>query len=164
MAKKSKGRKAPVKKPLEVNVDVYAYREGDDVLFAHAWNLEGGQVRNKGRIKIGAGQGDVPINFVLHDNTKLGLAYLDVDDDGVEGPFWCSQYACPIKWGNGGGQIISIEKLSDTKLKVVDANKGGPRTLHYVLRFNGKAVGSGPPYEYDPDIRNGGGGVSSGGS
>jgi hypothetical protein len=51
---------------------------------------------------------------------------------------------------------------SNNLLKVVDANSGAACTLHYALRFSGDALGSGPPYVFDPDIRNGGGGVGGG--
>ena len=162
MAKKTQAKKVRAVKSRAVHVDVYAYLEDDDILFAQAWKLDGERERKKGQIKIGKGQGDVPINFLLHDRTGKNLAFLDVDPGEEEGPFWCSRTSCPSRWGSGGGQITSIEKLSNTELKVIDANKGDARTLHYALRFTGTQVGSGPPYEFDPDIRNGGGGVSSG--
>ena len=144
-----------------VQVDVYAYLEGDDILFAQAWRLDGDPGRRKGHIEIGKGQGDVPIKFHLHDRTGLKLAFLPTDVDKQEGPFWCSALDCPTSWGDGSGQISGVES-SNNLLKVVDANKGEPCTLHYALRFTGAPIGSGPPYAFDPDIRNGGGGVGGG--
>jgi hypothetical protein len=152
----------PAVKAREVLVDVYAYKEGDDVLFAQAWKLEGEQGRKNGHIKIKEGEGDVPIRFRLHDRTNLDLAFLPVGSSNQDSPFWCSAVDCPTEWGDGNGQIKSVENLPNDTLKVVDANSGDPCTLHYALRFTGKNVGSGPPYAFDPDIRNGGGGVGGG--
>lgn len=148
-------------KARDVHVDVYAYREGEDILFAQAWKLDGDKERKKGHIKIGEGQGDVPISFQLHNRTGLDLAFLPVDDGKQEGPFWCAMHDCPTAWGNGDGQIKSIEILPNDVLRVVDANSGEPCTLHYALRFREPKLAS-PTYEFDPDIRNGGGGFGSG--
>lgn len=144
-----------------VQVDVYAYREGDDILFAQAWRLDGDPGRRTGNIHIAKGEGDVPIKFHLHDRTGLNLAFLPADESQTEGPFWCSTEDCPTSWGDGDGQISGVES-SNKLLKIVDANKGEPCTLHYALRFSGDATASGPPYAFDPDIRNGGGGISGG--
>lgn len=144
-----------------IQVDVYAYLEGDDILFAQAWRLDGDPARRKGRIEVAEGEGDVPIKFHLHDRTGLGLAFLPADPSNQQGPFWCSTGDCPTAWGDGDGQISGIDS-SKNLLKIVDANSGEPRTLHYALRFSGDPIGSGPPYEFDPDIRNGGGGVGGG--
>lgn len=144
-----------------VQVDVFAYREGDDILFAQAWRMDGDPARQKGHIEIPKGQGDVPFKFHLHDRSGLNLAFLPNDEGKQEGPFWCSTMDCPTSWGDGNGQIMDISS-SNNLLKIVDANSGDPCTLHYALRFTGDELGSGPPYSFDPDIRNGGGGVGGG--
>jgi len=144
-----------------IQVDVYAYREGDDILFAQAWRAEGDSGSRKGHIVIAKGEADVPIKFHLHDRTSLNLAFLPADEGKQEGPFWCNTLDCPTSWGDGDGQISGVDS-SKKLLKVVDANTGEPRTLHYALRFTGDAIGSGPPYEFDPEIRNGGAGVGGG--
>ena len=144
-----------------VQVDVYAYLEGEDILFAQAWRTDGDPGRRQGHIEIGKGQADVPIKFHLHDRTGLNLAFLPADEGKQEGPFWCNTLDCPTSWGDGNGQIGDVDS-SKNLLKVVDANSGEPCTLHYALRFTGDPVGSGPPYAFDPDIRNGGSGVGGG--
>ncbi len=151
---------APVK-AREVHVDVYAFEADGDVLFAQAWKREGEPKRKKGHITIDEGDGDIPIRFHLHDKTGLNLAFLPVDPAKQEGPFWCDVGDCPTAWGNGSGQISSIENLPSGMLRVVDANTGEPCTLHYALRFKAGTV-AGSIYEFDPDIRNGGGSVGGG--
>ena len=137
-------------KPL--HVDVFAYREGDDILFAHAWRREGDPKKNKGKIKIPRGEGGVPIHFHLTDRTQLHLSFLPSAHDAM----WVDTADCPTKAGNGG-QITFLSSAPNL-LKVSDANRGNACTLHFALRFTGDSVGEGPPYEYDPEIRNSGGG------
>ena len=67
---------------------------------------------------------------------------------------------CPSGPGNGDEQILFEDvDRSKKKLTIKDFNQDPPRDLHYMLRFDGERRGSHPPYEHDPVIINGGGGV-----
>lgn len=133
-----------------VIVDVYAYREGDDVLFSQAWKRDGDAKRVKGRIDVPAGQPETPIHFHLHDRTGLRLSFMSPAADAM----WVALDECPKCKGDGGQ--ITHDSVSPNQLKITDLNTGQPCTLHYALRFDGDAATDGPPYEYDPEIRNGG--------
>ncbi|HEU0310455.1 MAG TPA: hypothetical protein VFR36_04470 [Sphingomicrobium sp.] len=136
-----------------VQVDVYAYREGDDILFSHAWRRQGDPNRRKGKIVIPHGEGDVPIHFHLHDRSQLNLSFLANPADAM----WVDLNDCPT--GAGNGNQINFVHSSPNLLRVEDDNSDPPCTLHFALRFAGDPTPSGgPPYEYDPEIRNGGGG------
>jgi hypothetical protein len=133
-------------------VDVYAFRDGDDVLFTHAWKRDGDPKRNKGHIHVPKGESDVPIHFKLHDRTepKVHLAFISNAADAM----WVDLNDCPTCAGNGGQ--ITFDSSAPSLLKVTDANSGPECVLHYALRFDGDPLGDCPPYEYDPEIRNGG--------
>lgn len=133
-----------------VQVDVYAYREGDDVLFAHAWRQQGDPKREKGQIKIPRGEKDVPIHFHLHDRSRLNLAFESTASDAM----WVSKTECPTAPGSGGQ--INYDQSSPNQLKVSDSNSEAC-TLHFALRFTGDELDGKTSYEYDPEIRNGGG-------
>jgi len=135
-----------------LQVDVYAYREGDDVLFTHAWRRHGDAKRLKGQLKIPHGQGDVPVHFHLHDRTGLQLAFERAPSDAM----WVSQTECPVRAGNGGQ--ITFLNSSPNQLIVEDDNSGDECVLHFALRFTGDELAGNTTYEYDPEIRNGGGG------
>lgn len=146
-----------------VQVDVFAIRDGDDILFTHAWKRQGEPARRKGKIVIPHGEGDVPIHFHLRNKTDPRI-HLEFLADPAQA-MWVDTRDCPTGAGNGGGQIRfnshpnpSPDPSHPNQLIVTDDNSGGDLTLHYALRFTGDVVGSGPPYEYDPIIKNGGGG------
>lgn len=142
-----------VVKPLQC--DVYAYTEDGDILFTHAWRRLGDPKRKTGKIIIGAGESAVPIQYHLHDKTtpKEHLAFLNPGSAAM----WVDLNDCPTQAGDGGQ--ISFEPGSNGNiLRISDANTGSPCTLHYMLRFASGQDGAGPVYEYDPEIRNGGGG------
>jgi len=131
-------------------VDVYAYLEDEDVLFSHAWRRRGAPRRKQGRLEIPKGERDAPIHFLLHDRTKLDLTFKSPECEAI----WVDLDQCPTGAGNGGQ--ITFESVARNLLRVTDANAGGACTLHFALRFDGIPIGVGPPYEYDPEIRNGG--------
>ena len=135
-----------------LQVDVYAYREGDDVLFTHAWRRQGDSGRQKGQIKIPFGEYDVPIHFHLHDRSRLNLAFESNPSDAM----WVSDTECPTAAGNGGQ--IGFDHSSPNLLRVSDANSAAG-VLHFALRFTGNELNGSTSYEYDPEIRNGGGGI-----
>ena len=69
--------------------------------------------------------------------------------------------SCPSEPGNGDRQIdFEQVDLSKKKLTIKDYNRDSPCSLHYMLRFDGDPHGVCPPYQYDPEIRNGGGGIA----
>lgn len=134
-----------------LQVDVYAYREGDDILFSHAWRRLGDARRQKGQIRIPHGEGDVPIHFHLHDRSGLRLKFETNASDAM----WVSRTECPTEPGDGGQ--ISYRNSSPNQLQVSDSNSE-ECTLHFALRFTGDELNGATSYEYDPEIRNGGGG------
>ena len=137
--------------PLQV--DIYAFRVGDDVLFTHAWKKQGDPKSKQGKIEVPRGEPKVPIHFQLHDLTepKVNLCFYDDACDSI----WVDTADCPTEAGTGGQ--IEYGPSGGNSLKVTDLNTV-KCTLHYALRFKGATTESGPPYEYDPEIRNGGGG------
>jgi hypothetical protein len=98
------------------------------------------------------------MHFHLHDSTGLHLKFASPTTEAM----WVSLTdTCPDKAGNGG-QISYNHPWNANILMVDDANSGPPCTLYYTLRFDGDASTDPdgkqhPPYEYDPEIRNGGG-------
>lgn len=141
-----------------VVVDVFADRDGENVVFDHEWRREGDPVPKKGRIDIGFGDPPTELRFQLHDRTArpgqpgLRLSFVEPAEQAM----WVSLGNCPQQSGNGGQ--ISFDSVNPQQLRVTDANAGDECILHYALRFNGDPAANGPPYVYDPDIRNGGGG------
>jgi len=135
-----------------VQVDVYAFEADGEVFFAHSWRRVGAPKGNKGRIEVAKGEADVPIRFHLHDKTTLHLRFLEGEDE----PIWIDLNDCPTCWGDGDGQIRDVSS-TPRLLTVVDTNSGDECILHFALRFTGETSDVGPPYEYDPEIRNGGG-------
>lgn len=135
-----------------LQVDVYSYREGDDVLFSHAWRRQGDSRRQKGQINIPFGERDVPIHFHLHDRSGLKLKFESTASDAM----WVSDTECPTAAGNGGQ--INFDQSNPNLLKVSDTNSEAC-LLHFALRFTGDELNGSTSYEYDPEIRNGGGGI-----
>jgi len=134
-----------------LNVDVYAFRVGDIVLFAHAWGRGSDPKTKQGKIEVPKKESDVPIHFQLHDLTepKVKLSFYSDACDSI----WVDTAECPTEAGHGGQ--IEYGSSGGNSLKVTDLNSV-KCTLHFALRFDGDPLGDGPPYEYDPEIRNGG--------
>jgi len=132
-------------------VDVYAYHENGDVLFTHAWKHDGEPRRKKGPIKVPKDAPATPIHFKLHDKTNgLNLTFKSPKEEAM----WVDLNDCPTGKGNGGQ--IDYDSVTNSVLKVTDANAGGACVLHFALWFDGDPSDDGPPYQYDPEIRNGG--------
>ena len=147
-------------RPIIVNV--YAEKSDDGrVTFRHDWKFEGEPGTSKGTIDVPPGAPNDPptkMQFHLHDSTGLQLKFVRPTSDAM----WVSQTdTCPDQAGDGG-QISYNHPWSAKMLEVDDANSGPPCTLYYTLRFDGDPSTDPdgkkhPPYEYDPDIKNGGG-------
>ncbi len=146
----------PVKVTVTADIDPVTKK----VRFDHEWEYEGtGGPVKKGQVEVPSGDWMVPIAFHLKDDTGLHLKFYGAPADA----FYCSAgTACPPPKGDGGGQIIFPAKASSHLLKVSDANTGPPVDLKYALRFDGDANPAGnetAPYVYDPELKNGGGGI-----
>lgn len=141
-----------------VIADVTASQVGGRIQFDLTWRKEGDPNGKKGPIVIEKGAPETPIHFHLHDDTGLKLSFKPEATEAM----WVNTSGCPPQGpGNGGGQI-SFDSSSNRLLKVSDGNSGAACTLYYMLRFDGDRHvdpdgKSYPPYEYDPEIRNGGG-------
>lgn len=151
----------------KVDIDIQA-TEADDgtVHFDCHWRHAGGKpgVWKSGKIDLPNGPEAYELEFKLHDKSGRNLKFYGTGtpkkpEDAmyvqVGGP-------CPPAAGNGGGQIKFVD-VDDKELEVIDANRDPPCTLKYMLRFDGDPFtgpdGTNyPPYQFDPEIRNGGGG------
>jgi hypothetical protein len=147
-----------------VVINVYAEKsEGGPVTFRHEWKFDGDPGMSKGTINVPPGTVNAPptrMQFHLHDSTGLHLQFVNPTSDAM----WVSlTKTCPDEAGDGG-QISYNHPWNAKLLQVDDANQGPPCTLYYTLRFDGDPYTDPdgkqhPPYEYDPDIKNGGGTV-----
>lgn len=144
-----------------IHVDVTASRKGsEDVEFCHSWGIKGQPKANSGRIDVPKGQPPTDIKFTLvEDTTGLNLEFYSDPKDAM----WVDMAPnCPKIPGDGGQ--ITFQSSNKKILRVEDANSGDPCDLKYALRFYGdtKVIDGReykPPYEYDPDLKNGGGGI-----
>lgn len=146
--------------PIHVYVKATLDPTTHKVCFDHEWLVTGNPNSEKGEIKIANGTPSTRIFFHLRpgdDETGLGLTFCT---PATEAMYVSVDPTYPSQPG-GGGQITFPHKPSPHVLMVEDANSGNEVVLKYALRFNGKNNAEGderPPYAYDPDIRNGGGG------
>lgn len=143
----------------KINVDVSATRAADgDVQFDCRWKTEADPVGNwnSGPISLPNGSEHYRLVFDLDDKSGRGLQFYSNPAEAM----YVQVGSCPTGPGDGNGQIV-FEEVDSHKKKLIikDYNRGPPCTLHYMLRFEGDAHGACPPYEYDPEIRNGGGGT-----
>ena len=157
--------KSALKSPLLV--EVIATRDWDKgVDFLLRWEFPQG-VWNSGPMVFATGDRDRKIEYDLDDQTGLGLKFESKADDCI----WVvDDGACPTSGsGSDKGQIKDKQRASDKKLKLKNVNDV-TCNLHYALRFTGaswsRPEGTGtktfnPPYEYDPEYRNSGGGGSN---
>lgn len=109
---------------------------------------------NGGPIELSRNSGGHEMMFNLNDHTDFDLQFFNDPNDAI----WVQPDSCPKAKCNEGGQVtpVSVED-GDTQLRATNANSGDAVDLHYALNFNGKASKEGPPYRYDPIIKNGGG-------
>lgn len=151
-------------KATGIPVHVQVHAEADDrncVYFWHDWGFENGPSKGKGSIELPHKCPETPIHFHLHDHTNFKLKFMDKSEDCM----WVSTGKCPGERMNEGGQITFPDADSAPNLlKVSDRNAGPECILNYALCFDGlsghQASDPGkacPPYNYDPEIKNGGG-------
>lgn len=108
---------------------------------------------NEGPIEQDVNTGAREIIFEIDDRTPYGLRFFDDAEDA----FWVQPDRCPNGKCNSGGQtqILGVEDQGRV-LRVLNANTE-PAELHYALHMNGARTEQGPPYSYDPIIKNRGG-------
>ena len=146
--------------PIDVDVKAWIDTARNEVAFSHTWGVRGKPKGNSGKIDVAKGQPPTEIKFTLcDDQTGLDLEFYKDPDDAMWVDFAPD---CPKQKGDAGQ--ITFQSSSKKVLWVEDANSGPPCDLKYSLRFYGKEKDIGgvtykPPYEYDPDLKNGGGGV-----
>jgi hypothetical protein len=158
--------KSALKSPLLV--EVIATRDWDKgVDFLLRWEYPK-DVWNSGPMVFATGDPDRKIEYDLDDQTGLGLAFEQQADDCI----WVAEGPCPTTKPHKGSdkdQIKDKDRASAKKLKLKNVNDQ-TCNLHYALRFTGaswsRPEGTGtktfkPPYEYDPEYRNSGGGGSN---
>lgn len=176
-ASKSDGSGKPEGKPVmnwpasertrNVHVDVFAKTSKEGfVEFSHQWKFEDEPPPKDagGTIDLPEGKTAYRLHFHLKDDTnpKADLSFIG---EASEAMWVTAGEECPTCAGNGAGQILFKHEPSKQQLIVDDLNSNVPAmTFKYALRFEGakgQQAGSPPkqcpPYEYDPDFKNGGG-------
>jgi len=151
-----------------VHIDVFAKTDGKGFVdFSHKWKFDdrpGYPSDPGGMIDLPAGKTAYQLHFHLKDETdpKKDLTFIDPCSEAM----WVTAGDdCPKCAGNGAGQIQFNHPPNQHQLIVDDLNSNVPEMIFkYALRFDGKAGEQPgnppkqcPPYEYDPDFKNGGG-------
>jgi hypothetical protein len=145
------------KQGLPVIVDVTAHPSGAPKPYTIDWRFVGDPTgKGDTDIVFPRNSGSHNMTFRLNDQSGKGLLFKQSGTDAI----WVkSGQGCPTGPGNGGNQMgvptVSTDRLT---LEINDDNSGSPRNLCYMLRFDPDGN------NFDPDIRNGGGGVGSGGT
>lgn len=161
------GGAAPPPRTRNVLIDVFADTLADGrVDFSHKWKFEDqpGNPNTPGRIDLPAGPIAYQFHFHLRDRTepKKNLSFKRPTSEAM----WVTVGSnCPGQAGNGAGQILFKHPWTRDVLIVDDLNSNVPEMdFKYALRFDGAAGEQPgtppkicPPYEYDPDFKNGGG-------
>ena len=133
--------------------------KGGGVDFDHQWRPSTGGNWSNGPIDLPKGSGEHKLEFTLNDTSGKNLEFYG--DAGSA--MWVNVDSCPQtgKAHDDKKQIHDKTVASKKKLTLKDVNDE-KCDLHYALRFKGDpwtdpATGkSYPPYEYDPEIKNGG--------
>jgi len=142
-----------------IHVDIRASRAGNGSVHFDSWwqyDSDPNDLWQSGPIDLPNGPDHYRLVFDLDDKSGRHLKFYSDPEDAM----YVQVGSCPSGKGNGNNQI-HFETVNSTKKKltVKDVNRDPPCELHYMLRFDGDKVGKCPPYEYDPEIKNGGGGV-----
>ena len=144
--------------PIKVEIHAWLDRETHKVTFDDEWEADWVNGKQKGKIEVPYGTPPTEIHFNLRDETRLHLNFMRSFADVI---YVSTGSVCPPPRGNQGGQISFVSSHQNL-LKVNNANSGAACDLKYAIRFNGQdniAGGENQPYVYDPDLKNGGGGV-----
>ena len=152
-----------------VHVDVFANTNKEGfVEFSHKWRFEDrplpADADPEGMIDLPAGRTAYQLHFHLRDNTdpRKDLSFIAPCSEAM----WVAVgEECPTCAGNGAGQIQFKHDPNPHLLVVDDLNSNVPAMVFkYALRFDGldghqpgNPPKPCPPYEYDPDLKNGGG-------
>jgi hypothetical protein len=149
-----------------VHVDVFANTKDGFVEFSHEWKFDDEPAPRDpgGMIDLPAGKTAYQLHFHLKDHTdpKKDLRFIDPCSEAM----WVAVGDdCPTCAGNGAGQIQFNHSPKRHQLIVDDLNSNVPAMIFkYALRFDGtegQQPGNPPkqcpPYEYDPEFKNGGG-------
>jgi hypothetical protein len=144
----------------KIEVDIRA-TQGEDgsVEFQCMWRPDSGSVWYSGPIDLPKGSGEHDLEITLDDRSGRDLQFYDKAGDAM----WVNIGSCPEKGVPHAdkGQIRDKTVVAGKKkLTLKDINEEACRLL-YALRFEGDhwtdpAGKSYPPYEYDPEIKNGG--------
>ncbi len=140
-----------------INVEVRASRKADggvhfDTLWRNGTDPNG--VWRCDPIDLPHGPDHYRLQFNLEDKSGRKLEFYGSPKDAM----YVKVGACPTGPGDGGGQInFEAVDANKKKLTIKDFNRDPPCTLHYMLRFEGDPNGT--CYQYDPEIKNGGGGT-----
>ncbi len=142
-----------------IEVDVRASRNANgEVHFDTLWRNEADpkDVWRREPIDLPQGPDHYRMEFRLDDKSGHNLKFYGEPENAM----YVQVGACPSGPGNGGGQIdFEDVDANKKKLTIKDFNHDPPCSLYYMLRFDGDRSGVCPPYQYDPEIRNGGGGI-----
>jgi hypothetical protein len=140
----------------KVIVDVTAHPSGPPGVYSLVWRFDGQPNQPNALIDLPKNSGPCDMTFNLIDQSNNGLRFRQAASDAM----WVRPgNQCPTGPGNGNNQMSGGVVSSDRmRLDINDKNSGNPRNLKYALRFEPDG------FFYDPDIRNGGGGVGSGGT
>ena len=148
-----------------VLIEVFANDTPEGVAFTHVWKFEDipGDPMKPGTIDLPHGKTAYRLRFRLNDNTRPSKQ-LKFKNPCTNAMYVAVGGPCPPPAGNGGGQIQFNYPWTPYLLTVDDMNHGNPVLLKYALRFDGEPGHEAsnplklcPPYEYDPDLKNGGG-------
>lgn len=160
MPKKKSGSKM-TGNPIKVEISAWLDGRTKEVSFDDKWEADWKTGKQTGPITVPHGTAPMEIHFHFNDDdTGLHLNFMRDFDDVI---YVSTGKACPPQRGNQGGQITFVSS-SPNLLKVRNANSGDAIDLKYALRFNGRDnehANEHQPYVYDPDLKNGGGGIGS---
>ena len=136
----------------------------DTVSFDCIWRRDNDPIWHSGPIDLPPKSGLHKLEFTLDDMSGRNLKFYPTEDSAM----WVDVAACPKSDpGNGknNNQIEdkALDPVNKKKLTLKDRNEGPKCILYYTLRFEGDpgvdpVTGAPcPPYEFDPEIKNGGG-------
>jgi hypothetical protein len=145
-----------------INVRVTARKDGSDtVVYDQEWDFGGGPIKY-GKIEVPEDTPPTDIKFHLTDRTGLRLRFYQSPSDAFYVDFAPN---CPKSAGNAKGEFDLGDPPSSSSnmlLTVRDMNATAC-DLKYALRFDGDryddSEGHHPPFVYDPELKNGGGGT-----
>lgn len=145
-----------------INVRVTARKDAaGTVVYDHEWDFGGGPIKT-GKIEVPKDTPPTDIKFHLTDRTGLRLRFYPSPSEAFYVDFAPN---CPRSAGDAKGEFDLANPPSSSSnmlLTVRDMNVTAC-DLKYALRFDGDpyndSEGRHPPFAYDPELKNGGGGT-----